>query len=466
MAIKSRPLSLTMRVVLFVAVTVIACLTLVATLINSSIKHHFFKQDSSELHVINQSIELVLRQQYKSNLKLKNELSNAVAGHHGVYYQVNTAKGELIFQSSERDFSDFVMSAKASAGFNRNNITSWQNDTHTYRALVSNLSTGQQQYEITTAIDMSFHLHFLNQFQQSLWAIMFGSAVLILLVAWFAIHQGLNPLRGLSQKMHDIQTNKMDVRLDEGQVPIELVNMVQSFNAMLDRLQGEFIRLSNFSSDIAHELRTPLTNIITQTQVGLSKKRQSEEYQELLFSNLEELERLTKMVNDMLWLAKSQNGLIKPAQDILSSHEEIEVLFEYFDALAEESSLILHKAGENISFYCDKLHFRQLLSNLLSNAIKYAPKGSSITVCSEITSAEKVCICVSNTGEKIPSAHLPYLFDRFYRSDKSRQRHSDGAGLGLAIVKALAEANGGNVKVCSNDQNTCFNVYLNLFKFI
>jgi two-component system heavy metal sensor histidine kinase CusS len=71
---------------------------------------------------------------------------------------------------------------------------------------------------------------------------------------------------------------------------------------------------------------------------------------------------------------------------------------------------------------------------------------------------------VSNTGEKIPSAHLPYLFDRFYRSDKSRQRHSDGAGLGLAIVKALAEANGGNVKVCSNDQNTCFNVYLNLFK--
>ena len=464
MAIKSRPLSLTMRVVLFVAVTVIACLTLVATLINSSIKHHFFQQDSSELHVINQSIELVLTQHYKSNLKLKNELSNAVAGHHGVYYQVNTAKGDLIFQSSERDFSDFVMSDKASTGFNRNNITSWQNDTHTYRALVSNLSTGQQQYKITTAIDMSFHLHFLNQFQQSLWAIMFGSAVLILLVAWFAIHQGLNPLRGLSQKIHDIQTNKMDVRLDENKVPIELVNMVQSFNAMLDRLQGEFIRLSNFSSDIAHELRTPLTNIITQTQVGLSKKRQSEEYQELLFSNLEELERLTKMVNDMLWLAKSQNGRIKPAQDILSSHEEIEVLFEYFDALAEESSLILHKAGENISFYCDKLHFRQLLSNLLSNAIRYAPKGSSITVCSEITSAEKVCICVSNTGEKIPSAHLPYLFDRFYRSDKSRQRHSDGAGLGLAIVKALAEANGGNVKVCSNDQNTCFNVYLNLFK--
>ncbi len=464
MAIKSRPLSLTMRVVLFVAVTVIACLTLVATLINSSIKHHFFQQDSSELHVINQSIELVLRQQYKSNLKLKNELSNAVAGHHGVYYQVNTAKGDLIFQSSERDFSDFVMSAKASTGFNRNNITSWQNDTHTYRALVSNLSTEQQQYKITTAIDMSFHLHFLNQFQQSLWVIMFGSAVLILLVAWFAIHQGLNPLRGLSQKIHDIQTNKMDVRLDENKVPIELVNMVQSFNSMLDRLQGEFIRLSNFSSDIAHELRTPLTNIITQTQVGLSKKRQLEEYQELLFSNLEELERLTKMVSDMLWLAKTQNGLIKPVQNTLKSHDEIEVLFEYFDALAEDSLIAFNKKGQNLCFYCDKLHFRQLLSNLLSNAIRYAPKGSSITVNSEMTTAEKICISVINTGERIPSEHLPYLFDRFYRPDKSRQRHSDGAGLGLAIVKALAQANGGDIEVSSNNQTTSFKVYLNLVK--
>lgn len=105
-----------------------------------------------------------------------------------------------------------------------------------------------------------------------------------------------------------------------------------------------------------------------------------------------------------------------------------------------------------------------MLSNLLSNAIRYAPKGSSITVSSEITSVEKVCICVSNTGEKIPSAHLPYLFDRFYRPDKSRQRHSDGAGLGLAIVKALAQANSGDVEVSSNNQTTSFKVFFNLAK--
>ena len=261
--------------------------------------------------------------------------------------------------------------------------------------------------------------------------------------------------------MRNIQTNNFEIRLDETNVPIELLNMVQSFNLMLDRLQSEFLRLSNFSTDIAHELRTPLTNIITQTQVGLSKPRASEEYQELLFSNLEELDRLTNMVRDMLWLAKTQNGLIKPKQQILNSQTEIEALFEYFDALAEEANITFVRQGDDVSFYCDKLHFRQLLSNLLSNAIRYTAKGLSIVVKTEVTVQGQVAISISNLGDKIPAEHLPYLFDRFYRPDKSRQRHSEGAGLGLAIVKAMVEANSGEVTVTSDDDKTTFKVLFN-----
>ncbi|WP_342805801.1 heavy metal sensor histidine kinase [Alteromonas sp. M12] len=464
MKAKARPLSLTMRVVVFVAVTVIGCLTLVAWLINSSIEHHFIQQDSGELKVISQSVKSVLAQSHGSEEALQQALSKAVAGHHGVYYQVNTVKGKLVYQSSKLDFTELSIEAPTSVGFNTDNIVKWQQAGHSYRALVSDFVVSQHSYKITAAIDMSFHIQFLQEFQQSLWAIMFGSAVLILLVVWFAIHQGLNPLRGLSQKIHDIQTNKMDVRLDQDKVPVELVHMVQSFNAMLDRLQGEFLRLSNFSSDIAHELRTPLTNIITQTQVGLSKKRQLTEYQELLFSNLEELERLTKMVSDMLWLAKTQNGLTKPQRNELDIHKEIDAQFEYFDALAEEGQITFIKQGQNHRFYCDKLHFRQLLSNLISNAIRYTPNGGSITVNSEVSAAGKMCISVCNPGKPIAAIHLPYLFDRFYRADKSRQRHSDGAGLGLAIVKALVEANSGKIEVTSNDKSTCFKMYFGLVK--
>ncbi|WP_426369967.1 heavy metal sensor histidine kinase [Pseudocolwellia sp. HL-MZ7] len=464
MSTTSRPMSLTMRVMLFVAITVIACLALVASLINNSIEHHFIQQDSAELNVITQSITAVLNQQHESSEQLKIALSKAISGHHGVYYQVNTEQGQLIYQSSGRDFRGLRIHASTSVGLNNGKIVKWKKDTYRYHALVSDIKTSQQLYKVTTALDMSFHLHFLSQFKQSLLFIMLGSAVLILLVTWFAIHQGLNPLRGLSQKIYDIQTNKMDIRLNEKNVPIELAHMVQSFNSMLDRLQSEFIRLSNFSSDIAHELRTPLTNIITQTQVGLSKPRVLEEYQELLFSNLEELDRLTKMVSDMLWLAKTQNGLIKPEQHTLKSYDEIDALFEYFDALAEEAQIKLIKQGSDLSFHCDKLHFRQLLSNLLSNAIRYTAKGSSITIESEYSGQNQVCISISNPGEVIAPEHLPHLFDRFYRPDKSRQRHSDGTGLGLAIVKALVETNGGNIKVISSDNVTCFKVYLNLVK--
>tara|TARA_R110002167_G_scaffold295958_1_gene500450 strand:- start:10337 stop:11734 length:1398 start_codon:yes stop_codon:yes gene_type:complete len=462
MKINFRPMSITLRVVLFVAITVVFSLTLIGTLINNSIDHHFTQQDIGELRVINHSIEATLSQLHHTTAQLTTSLSKAVVGHHGVYFQVNSQTGELIYRNSTRDFSDLSISLPTTLGFNSQNIIKHHVGKSTYRVLVTDYRNKYAHYKITVAIDMSFHMQFLSQFKQSLWVIMVGLGLLVLLAAWFAVYQGLNPLRGLSKKMQDIQSDNFEIRLDEEKVPTELINMVRSFNLMLDRLQNEFLRLSNFSTDIAHELRTPLTNIITQSQVGLSRPRKLEEYQELLFSNLEELDRLTKMVSDMLWLAKTQNGLIKPEQQVLNSDAEIAALFEYFDALAEEANITLIKQGDNLAFYCDKLHFRQLLSNLLSNAMRYTAKGLSITVSIIKTIDGQACISVINPGEKIPAEHIPYLFDRFYRPDKSRKRHSDGAGLGLAIVKALVETNAGKINVTSNDEKTCFNVFLSL----
>ena len=459
-----RPMSITFRVVLFVAITAIFSLSVIGTLIYSSIDHHFIQQDIGELKVINHSIETTLSQQHNTNLPLANALSKAVAGHHGVYFQVNSQAGELIYSNSPRGFSQLNIPLPTTIGFNSENITKHSIGKSIYRVLVTNYRSQQANYKITAAIDMSFHMQFLSHFKQSIWIIMLCSGLMVLLAAWFAVYQGLNPLRGLSRKMQDIQSDNFEIRLDEAQIPTELINMVRSFNLMLDRLQNEFLRLSNFSTDIAHELRTPLTNIITQSQVGLSRPRTLEEYQELLFSNLEELDRLTKMVSDMLWLAKTQNGLIKPEQQILNSDTEIAALFEYFDALAEEENITFIKIGKNLTFYCDKLHFRQLISNLLSNAMRYTTKGLAITVSMTTTSNGQACISVINPGEKIPAEHIPYLFDRFYRPDKSRTRHSDGAGLGLAIVKALVETNAGKIDVTSNDEATCFNIFLKLAK--
>ncbi|MDO6719178.1 heavy metal sensor histidine kinase [Psychrosphaera sp. 1_MG-2023] len=456
-----QPMSLTTRVVVFVALTIIACLSVVGTLINSSISHHFLQQDSVELKVIIHSVESSLSQKHQTNKQLVKSLSKAVAGHHGVFYQVKTPQNQLLYSNAEFDISDESVETASVFEFTAPTIVQLQHGDATYRAMLSEFENDGVRYRITAAIDMSFHMHFLTQFKQSLWVIMLGSSLLVILAAWFAIYQGLNPLRGLSQKMQKIQTNNKNVRLDVTQVPIELVNMVESFNLMLDRLQEEFIRLSNFSSDIAHELRTPLTNMVTQTQVGLSQSRDLEQYRELLFSNLEEVERLTKMVSDMLWLAKTQNGLIKPEPESLKSYAEIDALFDYFDAFAEEAQITFIKRGPEVTILCDKLQFRQLLSNLISNAIRHTPKGQQITVEVEKLNYGQVAISVINPGEKIAAEYLPFLFDRFYRPDKSRQRHSEGVGLGLAIAKAIAETNGGNINVTSTEQLTCFKVVLN-----
>ena len=225
---------------------------------------------------------------------------------------------------------------------------------------------------------------------------------------------------------------------------------------MIGRLEDSFTRLSHFSADIAHELRTPLTNLITQTQVGLGKARTSEEYRELLYSNLEEQERLAKMVNEMLWLAKSDHGLLKPVQVPLNLAGEVNELFDFFEALAEERQIQLVLEGQAPPFQGDKAMVRRAISNLLSNALRHTPSGEKVLVRLAQLSEHQVSLSVQNPGPEIPAEHLPRMFDRFYRVDPSRARQSEGAGLGLAIVRSIVEAHGGRAEVASSSNKTTF----------
>jgi two-component system heavy metal sensor histidine kinase CusS len=245
------------------------------------------------------------------------------------------------------------------------------------------------------------------------------------------------------------------VRLDPNDVPVELRELVESFNRMIGRLEEGFERLSHFSSDIAHELRTPLTNLITQTQVGLSKPRDAQVYRELLYSGLEEQERLAKMVADMLWLAKSDNDLVKPALSTLDLAWEVRELFDYFEALATENNIELVLEGKVPTIRGDRALIRRALSNLLSNAIRHTPSGETVQV-RLVDEDSHVSVAVINPGDTIPAKHLARLFERFYRVDPSRQRHSEGAGLGLAIAKSIIESHGGHIEARSHGGITIF----------
>ncbi len=200
---------------------------------------------------------------------------------------------------------------------------------------------------------------------------------------------------------------------------------------------------------------------MTQTQVALSSARDKDEYKEVLYSCLEEYERMAQMVGDMLYLAQADNGLLKPGTESVNLANETRNLFDYFEAWAEERAVTLTLTG-SASVPGDRLMLRRALSNLISNAVRHTPQGQVVRV-SLAGHGDKATVAIENPGPEIPAEHLPRLFDRFYRADPSRQRKGDGAGLGLAIVKSIVEAHRGSINVVSSSRLTRFQITLPAF---
>ncbi len=453
-----RPLSLKARVMLFVATAIGLSLILIGYLIQNAVSNHFIEQDEEELHVITKAVEDALREANTDHSHFAKTLEQAVSGHHGVYYQVLNQQLDILYFTPPFNYQIDIQTRLPEISHEALESVTWELNGQHYRGLITPVKISGNHYYVVAAIEMDFHMHFLDQFQYTLWLIMAIAAVVILSAAWFGIHQGHLPLHKLTADIASIKADRLDTRIDVHGVPSELVTLVNSFNEMLSRLELSFKRLSNFSDDIAHEIRTPLTNLITQTQVGLNKVRSDVEYQELLYSNLEEQERLAKMVNEMLWLAKSDNGLIEIEPEQLDLRRQIQDLFDYFEVLADEKNIQLNLIGQPVLVNADKSMLRRVISNLLSNALRHSPLGKTIDV-AVFSELGEVGFSIKNHGEPIPALHLSKIFDRFYRVDPSRQRQSDGVGLGLAIVKSIVEAHSGRVEVQSNTTETIFSIF-------
>ncbi|HEY3328029.1 MAG TPA: heavy metal sensor histidine kinase [Novimethylophilus sp.] len=458
------PESITSRLTLFFSTVSTLVLLVVGTLIGTLVESHFEEQDLMEL---NGKLELVRHALAKvhtpSDLATAPQsLSDALIGHPDLSVAIRGHDRRVLFTSSSAIFATHLLEQPShgdSSGKSR--LVMWEQGGEAYRGISAVAATGiagQPPATVALAINIERHRAFMKAFRNNLWLAIAAGIALTVVLGWVAARRGLAPVREMADVAKGISVSHLGDRLSPETVPTELVDLAIAFNEMLARLEDSFRRLSDFSSDLAHELRTPISNLMTQTQVAVSKERPADEYREVLYSNLEEYERLARMIADMLFLAKADNGLIIPSSETVDLPTEVRELFGFYEAFAEEQDVSLVLVGEG-SVRGDRLMLRRALSNLLSNAIRHTPRHGAVKVIiRQEAESGKIRLTFENPGESIQPEHLPRLFDRFFRVDSSRRKASDGAGLGLAITKSVVEAHQGKIQAFSADGVTRFEI--------
>jgi two-component system heavy metal sensor histidine kinase CusS len=452
---------LTVRLTIFYLLASTVLLLGMAAFISSAITRHFTELDRETL---NDKIRLIqgIANNATSPENLHDRLRDALQNHPGLYVLVDQDDSQLLYKTAGFKFPSSLL--QQSLGERANGIMDWSTEHSKYQGIVTKLQVpalSNRNIRIIAAIDTAHHAHFVSGLQRSLWFYVLVGDGISGLLGWWAARAGLTPLRRMKEKVQLVTAHRLDQRLDADAIPIEFADLAKSLNEMLHRLQKDFERLSDFSSDLAHELRTPLNNLLTQNEVVLSRARGLETYRDTLASNGEELQRLSRMVSDMLLLAKAEHGLIRlPNPDHIDLEQEVHALFDFYDALAEENKVRLVLKGQ-AHITGDKLMLRRAISNLLSNALRHAAPFSDIVVQLEQPIKGDVRISVSNQGDPIPPDILPRLFDRFFRADKARVHlDTDGAGLGLSITQAIANAHGGRVYATSDSGSNIFFIEL------
>ncbi len=296
----------------------------------------------------------------------------------------------------------------------------------------------------------------LAAYRLKLWLALATGALLAFLLGWLVSERGLRPVRQLTRRALAIDVQHLHLRIEDSAELSELRALSEALNQMLARLEAGFAQLSRFSEDLAHEMRTPLSNLMGQTQQTLRRVRSLEDYQSLLASNQEEYERLARMINNMLFLARTEQVDAAIHRQDIDLAETVEQLGDYFEGVAEEHQMrVVNEASG--SLHADPDLLRRALANLIANALRYGATGTEVRVSCERT-ADNVVITVENSGEPIAAEHLPRLFDRFYRCDPSRAQPGDSGGLGLEIVRPIMQLHGGEVRVTSDASVTCFSL--------
>ncbi len=323
---------------------------------------------------------------------------------------------------------------------------------HRHYALISSIhSFSMAPLVIQIALDYSDSYHLITHYRRALLLIILINVLLSFIIGFLLTRQGLKPLNQLNKLLSCLDVDQLSQRLQYKAWPKELHQTAKNLNAMLERIENAFIRLQRFSAELAHEMRTPINNMRCQIEVILSKERTKKTYHHALITSLEECHRVSHLIDDMLFIAKSKHPQYILKQTTINVRELLDNLIAYLTLIAEEKAIKFQIQGEATVIGDEEL-LKRAFNNILVNSIKYSNPKQSITI--EIKQlANEIIVIIQDKGIGIPQESLGHIFKRFYRVDKSRSRKEGGTGLGLAIVKSIIDLHHGIVTVESQVQN-------------
>jgi len=462
--VKRRPLSLALRVALLLSAVSVASFLAVGVYLYQTLQHHMRDRDDIELIAKADQLRRIIANLPSAAAVAQDStpLTDTLFGHSDFMLRVNAANGQPLLRTSvtSRPLPQ-VPSVPENQALTLNDIHDWQPASGIGRMVLANGLAGTDPVQITLARERSDRLKILRVYVADLLMALGGGALLASLLGYIIVGHSMRQLRSVIGKANDISTSRLNTRLSVQDAPVELREIGAAFNAMLDRLEDGVQRLSGFAADLAHDMRTPVNTLMVETQVALSRQRSAEEYQVLLASNSEEYERLARMIENTLFLARVDNAQQALRRELLNLQVELQRIHDYFEILAEDVGVRLLVEADPILASIDPVLLQRAVNNLISNAIRYTPKDGTVKLSARAVS-EGVEISVTNTGGGIAAEHLPHIFDRYYRADEARSDHAFSAGLGLSIVLAIMELHGGTISVESQPGGST--TFLLLFK--
>ena len=417
-----RPFSLALRLTFFISLSTILAFFAFTWFMLHSVEKHFAEQDINDLQQISTAMHRILQSPADPDEKKISKIKESIASYRNVAVLLLDARGEVLFSTAQgAALRPAVNTAAFSTHSRARDVFLWTVDaptlqshsgaemkSDTYRIIASSgtatLQGKAQNYVMLIGLSINFHLHHLDALKKNLIAIAVVISLLIILIIRIAVRQGHLPLRNVSNAIKNITSENLDARLEPSRVPVELEQLVISFNHMIEKIEDVFTRQANFSADIAHEIRTPITNLVTQTEIALSQNRTPKELEDILYSSLEEYNRMTRMVSDMLFLAQADNNQLIPDRVMFDLSAEVIKVFDFFEAWAEERHITLTFHGMPCLIEGDPQMFRRAINNLLSNALRYTPEGKTVTV--SIAERENDFeLMIANPGKPVPQEH-------------------------------------------------------------